>query len=183
MSAARSPGAVAALGASKIDDLGWRVGLKISHPSTQGQRRVDRRLAFLACASARFDLVETGEMTLDEAVDGNFVERFRAVAEIVCACECQMIEAWERDYPRLPPRRQPHRRDFGGSAAPSVVDALLFELSRYGLPRLNNEKTQGRLAELSVDQLREISARLVRMKPRYPEITAELLDVLTDQIK
>ena len=145
--------------------------------------QIDRRLAFLACASARFDLVETGEMMLDEAVDSNFVERFRAVAEIVCACECQMIEAWERDYPRLPPRRQPHRRDFGGSAAPSVVDALLFELSRYGLPRLNNEKTQRRLAELSVDQLREVSALLVRMKPRYPEITAELLDVLRDQIK
>ena len=177
-----SPGAVAALGASKIDDLGRRVGLKISHPPTQGQRRIDRPLAFLACASARFDLVEIGEMTLDEAVDDNFVERFRAVAEIACACECQMIEAWERDYQHLP-RRQTHRRDFGGSAAPSVVDALLFELSRYGLSRLNNKKTQGRLAELSVDQLRDVSARLVRMKPRYPEITAELLDVLRDQIK
>src|SRR6516225_369847 len=92
--------------------------------------QIDRRLAFLACASARFDLVETGEMTLDEAVDDNFVERFRAVAEIVCACQCQMIEAWERDYPHLPPRRQ--TPDFGDSAAPSVVDALLFELSRYG---------------------------------------------------
>jgi len=54
--------------------------------------QIDRRLAFLACASARFDLVESGEMTLGEAVDDNFVERFRAVAEIVCACECQMIE-------------------------------------------------------------------------------------------
>ena len=166
MTEAGSPGAVAALGASKIDDLGRRVGLKISHPPTQGQRRIDRPLAFLACASARFDLVEIGEMTLDEVVDDNFVERFRAVAEIACACECQMIEAWERDYPHPPPRRQTHRRDFGGSAAPAVVDALLFEL-----------------AELSVDQLREVSALLVRMKPRYPEITAELLDVLRDQIK
>ena len=183
MTEAGSPGAVAALGASKIDDLGRRVGLKISHPPTQGQRRIDRPLAFLACASARFDLVETGEMTLDEAVDDNFVERFRAVAEIVCACECQMIEAWERDYPHLPTRRQTPRQDFGDGAAPSVVDALLFELSRYGLSRLNNEKTQGRLAKLSVDQLRDVSARLVRMKPRYPEITAELLDVLRDQIK
>ena len=145
--------------------------------------QIDRRLAFLACASARFDLVEIGEMTLAEAVDGNFVERFRAVAEIVCACERQMIEAWERDYPHRPLRRQTHRRAFGDRAATSVVDALLFELSRYGLPRLNNEKTQGRLADLSVDQLREVSARLLRMKPRYPKITAELLDVLRDQIK
>ena len=183
MTEAGSPGAVAALGASKIDDLGRRVGLKISHPPTQGQRRIDRRLAFLACASARFDLVETGEMTLDEAVDDNFVERFRAVAEITCRCEREMIERWEHDYPHRPPPRRAHRRDFGDKAAASVVDAVLFELSLYGLPRLNNEKTQVRLAELSVDQLRDVSTRLVRMKPRYPQITTELLDVLTDQIK
>jgi len=84
---------------------------------------------------------------------------------------------------QAPRSRRIHRRDFSDGAATSVVDALLFELSRYGLTRLNNEETQGRLAGLSVDQLRDVSARLVRMKPRYPEITAELLDVLRDQIK
>ena len=80
--------------------------------------QIDRRLAFLACASTRFDLVETGEMTLDEAVDGNFVERFRAVAEIVCACECQMIEAWERDYPHPPPPRQATSAGFWRQCCP-----------------------------------------------------------------
>ena len=88
--------------------------------------QIDRRLAFLACASARFALVEAGEMTLDEAIDGNFVERFRAVAEIVCACERQMIEAWERDYPHRPLCRQTPRRPFGDRAASSTVDAVLF---------------------------------------------------------
>jgi hypothetical protein len=177
MSTVKSPGAL------EIDDLGRRVSLKISHPPKEGQRRIDHRLAFLACASARFDLVETGEMTLDEAVDGNFVERFRAVADITCRCEREMLERWERDDAHRPPLQRTHRRDFGDSAATSVVDAVLFELSRYGLPRLNNEKTQGRLAELSVDQLRDVRTRLARMKPRYPEITAELIDVLRDQIK
>ena len=75
------------------------------------------------------------------------------------------------------------RPDFNDRAATSTVDAVLFELSRCGLPRLNNQKTQVRLAELFVDQLRDVSARLVRMKPRYPQITAELLNVLRDQIK
>jgi hypothetical protein len=30
------------------------------------RRLIDHRLAFLACCAARFDLVETGAMTLDE---------------------------------------------------------------------------------------------------------------------
>ena len=154
-----------------------------SNSQFHNSRQVDPRAVFLLRAAARFELFEAGAMTVDEALDDALVEDFRAVAEITCRCEREMIERWGHDYPHRPPPRRAHRRDFGDKAAASVVDALLFELSRYGLPRLNNEKTQGRLAELSVDQLREISARLVRMKPRYPEITAELLDVLTDQIK
>ena len=60
---------------------------------------VDPRLAFLACASARLMLVEEGVMSLDEALDNAFIERFRAIAEITCRCEREMLEQWERLYP------------------------------------------------------------------------------------
>jgi hypothetical protein len=57
--------------------------------------RVDLRLAFLACASARFDLVEAGAMDLDEALDHAFVERFRAIAAITCHCEREIIRHFD----------------------------------------------------------------------------------------
>ena len=65
---------------------------------------IDPRLAFLACASARLMLVEEGVLSLDEAVDDAFIEQFRAIAEITCHCEREMIERWERLYP--------HRRTY-----------------------------------------------------------------------
>jgi hypothetical protein len=65
-------------------------------PLDPNRQRIDLRLAFLACAAARFDLVEVGEMTLDQALDDAFIEQFRAVAKITCHCECEMIERWER---------------------------------------------------------------------------------------
>jgi hypothetical protein len=49
-------------------------------PLDPNRQRIDLRLAFLACAAARFDLVEAGAITLDEAVDDLFIENFRAVA-------------------------------------------------------------------------------------------------------
>lgn len=64
--------------------------------NAEGQSRIDPRLAFLACAAARFDLVEAGAMTLDEALDDDFVERFRAIAGIVCRCEREILDRWER---------------------------------------------------------------------------------------
>ena len=53
---------------------------------------VDPRLAFLARAGARFILVETGEMDLDEADDDL----------IWSVCDCQrwpLAEQWERTHP------------------------------------------------------------------------------------
>ena len=61
--------------------------------------RVDPRMALLLSCAIRFELVERDEMTLDEALDDAFVERFRAIAEITCRCEREMLEQWERLYP------------------------------------------------------------------------------------
>ncbi len=68
-------------------------------------QHIDLRLAFLACAAARFDLVETNAMTLDEALDDVFVEQLRAVAEITCRCERDILDAWERGHRKLREQR------------------------------------------------------------------------------
>jgi hypothetical protein len=53
---------------------------KADAPSTAPQ--VDARLAFLLRASVRFDLIELGEMGLDEAFDG-LVPAFHSIAREV----------------------------------------------------------------------------------------------------
>jgi hypothetical protein len=57
-------------------------------------RRVDRRLAYLLSCSIRFELVQRGELTLDQAIDD--VERLRVVAGITCRCEREILDAFER---------------------------------------------------------------------------------------
>jgi hypothetical protein len=81
MSTAKSPGTLAAHGALEIDQLGSAVPFSPTparkspqaiHTKlhSSGVRRVDPRLVFLLRAAARFELVEAGELNLDEAFDG-----------------------------------------------------------------------------------------------------------------
>ena len=51
--------------------------------------KVDRRLAFLARAAARFELVRAGSMDLTEAYDG-------LVVGMLCDCDRDRIQRWER---------------------------------------------------------------------------------------
>jgi hypothetical protein len=60
-------------------------------------RRVDPRLAFLARAAARFQLVEAGELDLETAFNG-------LVAGLSCPCDRDRIARWEQQDRR--PRRQ-----------------------------------------------------------------------------
>jgi len=53
-------------------------------------------------------LVEEGVMSLDEALDNAFIERFRAIAEITCRCEREMLEQWEPLHPHQ--RSRSYRR-------------------------------------------------------------------------
>jgi hypothetical protein len=60
---------------------------------------VDPRLAFLARASARLVLVESGEMDLDEAFD----------ELVACVCDCArwpLAAQWELTHPPLKYRRR-----------------------------------------------------------------------------
>jgi hypothetical protein len=64
---------------------------------------VDPRLAFLARAHARFILVEAGEMSLDEALDG--------LVEPICDCQRWPLAAqWERTHPPVVRARTAERR-------------------------------------------------------------------------
>ena len=45
---------------------------------------LDPKLAFLARAAARFELVQSGEMQIDEAFDG-------LVVDLRCNCDCERV--------------------------------------------------------------------------------------------
>jgi hypothetical protein len=80
MSTAKSPVAVAAHGAFEVDWLGSAVTFSPTLDGTSpqvicasggdGACRIDPRLVFLLRAAARFELVEAGQLCLDEAFDG-----------------------------------------------------------------------------------------------------------------
>jgi hypothetical protein len=70
-------------------------------------QRIDPRLAFLARAAARFQLVEAGELDLETAFNG-------LVAGLSCLCDRDRIARWERmDAKRISKRKfQSERRKY-----------------------------------------------------------------------
>jgi hypothetical protein len=60
--------------------------------------QVDERLSFLAVADAMYELVESGELDLDDAI----AELASTYGGILCTCNRKLLERWERLYP---PRR------------------------------------------------------------------------------
>jgi hypothetical protein len=66
------------------------------------------------------------------------------------------------------------RRELHGAAG-STVEALMYQLRTYGYAALAGPNCRQRLSELSTAQVREIIGRLMRMRPKYPAITDELL--------
>jgi hypothetical protein len=71
------------------------------------------------------------------------------------------------------PRSPAAAKQFG--AAPSTVEAVMFELREYGIAALAGGNCQRRLAELSRDQVAEVIVRLDRLRSKYPAITDNLL--------
>jgi hypothetical protein len=66
----------------------------------------DPRLAFLHRAHATLVLVDAGELDVDTAI-GGLIEPFEElVGPLLCACSREIVERWERDYPRQRPRRR-----------------------------------------------------------------------------
>jgi hypothetical protein len=99
---------------------------------------IDPRLAFLACCSARHDLVVIDAMTLDEALSADFIEQFRSVAEICCGCERAIMQRWDAIYREQRQqdfrgwRNSQRRTDQRGQAVSSTADAYAY------LVRLND---------------------------------------------
>lgn len=62
------------------------------------QDRIDPRLAFFACASARLTLIEEGCLSLDQAFDRGFVEKFRELGRLTCWCERRIKENFDHLY-------------------------------------------------------------------------------------
>lgn len=65
-------------------------------------------------------------------------------------------------------------------AAQSTYDALVYELRTYGIAQLEKPNCRGRLGDCSTQQLRDLIAALIRLRPNYPAITDELILKLGD---
>jgi hypothetical protein len=131
--------------------------------------RIDFRLVFLERAAARLMLVNAGEMDLGEAVDGLGVS-------LHCECNRELIERWERVPPVKPkpaPKRQPPQ---------STFDALAYELRTHGIDQLQQQSCRRRLGDLSTEQTRKLIETLLRLQPKYPAISDELISKLGDYL-
>lgn len=63
-------------------------------------------------------------------------------------------------------------------AAPSTVEALMYELREGGLAVLLTSGCQRRLAALSSEQVLDVIARLSAIQSKHPAITADLLQAI-----
>lgn len=131
------------------------------------------------------DAVRTGLVALigQDAVQAIMAEAFDEPAEIESDLTIEeTVARWECDFPaRLAAQALNHparRRD----ALSLTYDALLYELRTFGVVQFANPNCQRRLADLSIKQVRELIAALMRLKPEYPAITDELLLKLGEQL-
>ena len=67
-----------------------------------------------------------------------------------------------------------HAQYFNG-APNSTVEALVFELRTDGIAALNDSSCLRRIDDVSTAQLREVFGRLIKLRPKYPFITDDLL--------
>jgi hypothetical protein len=65
------------------------------------EQKIDPCLALLARAAAWLALVELEAATLDEAIEA-LTPAFYGITSSPCACDPEMLERWERDYPPRP---------------------------------------------------------------------------------
>jgi hypothetical protein len=65
------------------------------------------------------------------------------------------------------------RRKMG--AAPSTVEAVMYELRTHGTEALKRDNCQRRLSELNDRQLADVIRRLMKLRSQYSAITDKLL--------
>jgi hypothetical protein len=74
---------------------------------------VDPCLVFLARTSAWLTLIEYEAASLDEAIEA-LAPAFYAITSTPCACDREMVERWERNFP--PHARHLLRSQYRGGA-------------------------------------------------------------------
>jgi hypothetical protein len=79
--------------------------------------KIDDKLTFLARAAARFELVEAGEMTIDEAFDG-------LIVSLRCRCSREIFEHWNGNHQRPIKPAQQFTHDATENWIGSIVDRL-----------------------------------------------------------
>lgn len=99
---------------------------------------------------------------------------YRVVAEDGIASAAEM-QAYVDDVIR--------KRRAQCGAAPTTVEAAMLELREDGIAALKGPSCQRRLAELSVEQLKQVLVRLDRLRPRYPKVTDDLLRAIAGLIR
>ena len=99
---------------------------------------------------------------------------YRLVAENGVASAAELQATYEANLRR-------HREQCG--AAFTTVEALMYSLRERGEAALHERDTRRRLSELSTNQVREVVTRLMRLRPKYPAITDELLFLLSEQLR
>jgi hypothetical protein len=61
-------------------------------------------------------------------------------------------------------------------AAPTTIEALMYELREDGVAAMRVPNCRRRLGDLSPQQVKEVLSRLLALRPRYPKITDELIE-------
>jgi hypothetical protein len=108
---------------------------------------IDPGLVFLQLAAARLALVEAGEMTLDEAIDG-LIEPFEELfGARLCDCANDLVEEWERRYP-----------------PPPQIEAVVQCVRERGLAALKEPANIERLSRCDKAAKAEINRRIARLQ-------------------
>jgi hypothetical protein len=61
-------------------------------------------------------------------------------------------------------------------AAPTTVEAVMYELREDGIAALRVPNCRRRLGDLSPQQVKEVLSRLLLLRAGYPKITDELIE-------
>jgi hypothetical protein len=119
-------------------------------------------------------------------VHPDFHAKAGAVECEICGCVpcaswtfCKTCRAVDRKAAAQRQTREPPRQC---AASQATCDAILYELRTYGISQLAKPDCRRRLFDLSTEQVRELIAALMRLRPKYPAITDDLLLKLGDQL-
>jgi hypothetical protein len=115
--------------------------------------KVDPKLAWLARAAARFELVRTGKMDIDTAFDG-------LVVCLSCCCSRETTARWESDYPAVRRRQQRAPRP----TPQATIEAIMYGVRAHGVAALKEPANAERLRRCDAAARAEINRRIAALQ-------------------